>query len=119
MEVNYTYSKHRREFGKQCRFTDYGPIVLTSVMPDLSLEDQWIPKNPVNKSTNNSVQWSEHEVAIDKKLNITRSHIFVVNKNIDVHMCFVCAYLMYRRIQNAWNTLSVGCVIRKVAGLRI
>uniref|UniRef100_A0A2S2Q9G9 Dynein intermediate chain 2, axonemal n=1 Tax=Sipha flava TaxID=143950 RepID=A0A2S2Q9G9_9HEMI len=61
MEINYTYSKRRREFGKQIRFGDHGPVVLACVMPDPSLEEQWVHEDPVNRSTNNGVQWSEHE----------------------------------------------------------
>jgi len=63
MNINYTYSKLRREFGKQCRFSKCGPTVLENLMPDPSLEEQWLPQNPINKSTNNSIEWAEHEVS--------------------------------------------------------
>lgn len=63
MNVNYTYSKLRREYGRQCRFSKCGPKVLENIKPDPSLEDQWIMENPVNRSTNKGVQWSEHEVS--------------------------------------------------------
>jgi len=64
MYTNYTYSKFRREFGKQCRFNKCGPIVLENLMPDPNLEEQWFSKNLVNKCTNKSIEWSEHEVSI-------------------------------------------------------
>lgn len=62
MCANYTYGKLRRDYGKQCRFSKCGPTVMVSLLPDISQEEQWIPKNPVNKYTNYSVEWSEHEV---------------------------------------------------------
>lgn len=63
MYNNYTYGKFRRDYGRQCRFTKTGPIVSVNLMPDPSLEEQWVPKNPVNRSTNKGIEWSEHEVS--------------------------------------------------------
>lgn len=63
MNPNFTYSKFRREFGRQCRFSKCGPKVLENIAPDPSQEDQWLPEDPVNKSTNNGIEWSEHEAS--------------------------------------------------------
>lgn len=64
MNANYTYSKLRREFGRQCSFVKSGPTTLANVTPDPSEEEEqlWSPENPVDKSTNKSNEWSEHEV---------------------------------------------------------
>lgn len=62
MFTNYTYGKFRRQFGKQCRFSKFGPAVLENLMPEPRHGDQWLDKNPVDKSTGNSVEWSLHEV---------------------------------------------------------
>lgn len=64
MYSNYTYGKFRREYGKQCRFNKWGPIMLEDIKPDPELEKQWIPKNPINKATNIGIEWSEHDVRL-------------------------------------------------------
>ncbi|CAH1736392.1 unnamed protein product [Aphis gossypii] len=62
MNTSYTYSKLRREYGRQCSFVKSGPTVLVNVMPEPGLEEQmWSPENPVDKSTNKGTDWSEHE----------------------------------------------------------
>jgi len=58
----YTYEKKRSDYGKQCRFHNNGPTVLINMMPDISLEKDWIQRNPVDKTTNETTKWSEHEV---------------------------------------------------------
>ncbi|XP_050528690.1 dynein intermediate chain 3, ciliary-like isoform X2 [Daktulosphaira vitifoliae] len=62
MYSNFTYAKLRREFGRQCVFSKWGPRFLENLLPDSNLEYQWITKNPCNRSTNLGVDWSEHEV---------------------------------------------------------
>ncbi|KAL4134935.1 hypothetical protein QTP88_006615 [Uroleucon formosanum] len=57
----YTYEKKRSEYGKQCRFHNDGPTMLINMMPDPSLEEDWIQRNPVDKTTNETNKWSEHE----------------------------------------------------------
>lgn len=64
MHANYTYGKFRREFGKQCRFSKWGPVVLADIKPDPELEEQWVPENPINKDTNEGIEWSEHDVCL-------------------------------------------------------
>jgi len=65
MNANYTYSKLRREYGRQCSFVKSGPIVLVNVTPEPGTEEQlWSPENPVDKSTNKGIDWSEHEVIL-------------------------------------------------------
>lgn len=63
MDTNYTYVKSRREFGKQCRFSNVGPTVLYNLMPDPSQEEQWLLRNPIDKNTQEGIEWSEHEVS--------------------------------------------------------
>lgn len=62
MHSNYTYSKCRRDYGKQCRFSKWGPKVLEDMKPDAELEKNWLLKNPINKETDCGVEWSEHDV---------------------------------------------------------
>ncbi|XP_022166124.1 dynein intermediate chain 3, ciliary-like [Myzus persicae] len=57
----YTYEKKRSDYGKQCRFHNNGPTVLINMLPDVSLEKDWIQRNPVDKSTNETNKWSEHD----------------------------------------------------------
>ncbi|XP_015363619.1 PREDICTED: dynein intermediate chain 3, ciliary-like [Diuraphis noxia] len=57
----YTYERKRSDYGKQCRFHNHGPIVLINMTPDPSLEKNWIQKNPVDKTTNETNKWSEHD----------------------------------------------------------
>jgi len=65
MNANYTYSKLRREYGRQCSFVKSGPTVLANVTPEPGTEEQlWSPENPVDKSTNKGNDWSEHEVIL-------------------------------------------------------
>lgn len=63
MEINYTYVKSRREFGKQCRFSNWGPTTLVNCLPDLNEEEQWLLRNPIDKSTQKGVELSEHQVS--------------------------------------------------------
>ncbi|KAF0770257.1 dynein intermediate chain 3, ciliary-like isoform X1 [Aphis craccivora] len=57
----YTYEKKRSDYGRQCRFHNVGPTILMNMMPDPILEDDWIQRNPVDKTTNETSKWSEHE----------------------------------------------------------
>lgn len=63
MHATYSYSKCRREFGRQCRFNKSGPTVLVDLPPDAGPEDQWLSENPVERSTNDGIDWSEHEAS--------------------------------------------------------
>lgn len=58
----YTYEKKRSDYGRQCRFKNHGPEMNQNLWPDRTLEDDWIQKNPVDKTTNETSKWSEHEV---------------------------------------------------------
>ncbi|XP_025198172.1 dynein intermediate chain 3, ciliary-like [Melanaphis sacchari] len=57
----YTYEKKRSEYGRQYRFHNIGPTILMNMLPDHNLEKDWIQRNPVDKSTNETSKWSEHE----------------------------------------------------------
>lgn len=63
MNTTYAYGKFRREFGKQCRFSKRGPIVLEDLTPDIEQCDQWITRNTLNQSVGVSVDWSACEVS--------------------------------------------------------
>lgn len=103
MYTNYTYNKLRREYGKQCRFNKCGPNILENLMPDPSLEEQWLSKNPINKCTNKSIEWSEHEVQLYFILLLfTLGKLLHYQINLYIGVC--------RQTQCVWSMLNVEFV---------
>jgi dynein intermediate chain 2 len=62
MDVLYAYTKKRSEFGRHCLFTDEGPKLMENLMPNKELNNGYICKNPVSRSTQCSSVLAEHEV---------------------------------------------------------
>ena len=62
MEIVYVYTKKRAEFGRQCNFSDRPAELHVDIVPDSSLVDSFIERNPVDTSTQNVQEMSEHEV---------------------------------------------------------
>ncbi|XP_050529804.1 dynein intermediate chain 3, ciliary-like [Daktulosphaira vitifoliae] len=62
MHANYSYTKLRREYGKQCKFNKWGPKILENVLPDMKLEENWIKDNVCDSETCKGVEWSAHDV---------------------------------------------------------
>jgi dynein intermediate chain 2 len=62
MEIVYVYTKKRAEFGKQCLFSDRPAELHVNIMPDESMTNNFILKNPVDIGIQVSKEFSEHEV---------------------------------------------------------
>lgn len=68
MEIVYVYTKKRSEFGRQCNFSDRPAELHVDILPDPSLADNFIERDPVDTGIQHVQEMSEHEV---------RKHIFV------------------------------------------
>ncbi|NXW93880.1 DNAI2 protein, partial [Alopecoenas beccarii] len=66
MEITYTYTRKRSEFGRHCNFTDWPARVTVDIPPDPSMADNFIPQDPVNVAIQHSYDMSEHEVNTER-----------------------------------------------------
>lgn len=66
MEITHVYQKKRREFGRQCVFSEYSPRPdpNNTIEPDAELAKQYIPKNPCDAAVQCAPELSEHEASI-------------------------------------------------------
>jgi dynein intermediate chain 2 len=64
MDIQYVYIKKRHEFGRQCRFADMGPKLMDNLMPNKELRDDYVCKTAINRSTQYSSVFAEHEVQL-------------------------------------------------------
>ena len=62
MEIVYVYTKKRSEFGRQCNFSDRPAELHVDIVPDPSLGDDFIERNPVDQMIQCVQEMSEHEV---------------------------------------------------------
>lgn len=62
MEIVYVYTKKRSEFGKQCNFSDRPAELHVDILPDPSLLDNFIERDPVDNGIQCVQMMSEHEV---------------------------------------------------------
>ncbi|XP_049779568.1 dynein axonemal intermediate chain 2 [Schistocerca cancellata] len=62
MDLQYSYTKKRYEFGRPYYFQDDGPKVLENILPCKSGMDDYITKNPVNSTAQYGTILAEHEV---------------------------------------------------------
>lgn len=62
MEIVYVYTKKRAEFGRQCNFTDRSAELHVDILPDPSLSENFIERNPVDSGIQCVQEMSEHEV---------------------------------------------------------
>ena len=62
MEIVYVYTKKRAEFGRQCNFSDRPAELHVDILPDPSLADNFIERNPVDTGIQHVQEMSEHEV---------------------------------------------------------
>ncbi|XP_066256971.1 dynein axonemal intermediate chain 2 [Euwallacea similis] len=51
MDITYTYQKKRREFGRQCLFSDKGPDLIDNYPSNKKLMREYILRDPVHQST--------------------------------------------------------------------
>jgi len=63
MEIVYVYTKKRSEFGRQPLFSDQNAQLNVDILPDDSLQDDFIERNPVDMAIQYAPQMSEHEVS--------------------------------------------------------
>ena len=64
MDIAYTYHRKRRDFGRQCHFTERKSDVIVDIQPDPQLRAQYLYRNPVEQSCSAAKEYSEHEVRI-------------------------------------------------------
>lgn len=62
MEIVYVYTKKRAEFGRQCNFTDRSAELHVDIVPDPTLAENFIERNPVDSGIQCVQEMSEHEV---------------------------------------------------------
>ncbi|KAM6899967.1 dynein axonemal intermediate chain 2 [Xenentodon cancila] len=62
MEIVYVYTKLRREFGRQCLFSDRREEVVVDIHPDPALSRQFIQKTHREKALQTCPEMSEHQV---------------------------------------------------------
>ena len=62
MEIVYVYTKKRAEFGRQCNFLDRPAELHVDILPDPSLAENFIERDPVDTGVQNVQEMSEHEV---------------------------------------------------------
>lgn len=67
MEIVYVYTKKRREFGRQCTFTDRPAELHVDVAPDSTLIKEFIDRDPCDLSTQLGQEMSEHECNTDRQ----------------------------------------------------
>ena len=70
MEIVYVYTKKRSEFGRQCNFTDRPAELHVDIIPDPSLSENFIEKNPVDSAIQCAQEMSEHEVSSKVKKKV-------------------------------------------------
>ena len=63
MEIVHVYTKKRSEFGRQPLFVDTHAKINCEVVPDDSLRDDFIEKDPVDMAIQYAPDMSEHEVS--------------------------------------------------------
>ncbi|XP_050352076.1 dynein axonemal intermediate chain 2 [Nymphalis io] len=61
-EFTYEYTKRRKHFGRQTLFTDHGPELNINISPNPAMYKNYILRNPVNVSIQNTGTMSEHWV---------------------------------------------------------
>lgn len=75
MEIVYVYTKKRAEFGKQCNFSDRPAELHVDILPDPSLLENFIERDPVDSGIQCVQMMSEHEVNFDT----TRSFVTIIH----------------------------------------
>ncbi|XP_072022237.1 dynein intermediate chain 3, ciliary-like [Amphiura filiformis] len=66
MEIVYVYTKKRNEFGRQCNFSDRPAELHVDILPDESLTQNFVEKNPVDRGIQCVQEMSEHEVNTER-----------------------------------------------------
>lgn len=62
MEISYSYTRKRSEFGRPCAFSDRPAEITVDIPPDPSMASDFILRNPVDTAVQHTCDMSEHEV---------------------------------------------------------
>lgn len=62
MDIDYVYTKLRKNFGRQCFHFDEGPKLVDDIKPDKTFMEKYIFKNPVDKGTQFGHMMSENQI---------------------------------------------------------
>jgi dynein intermediate chain 2 len=62
MEVVYVYQRKRREFGRQCKFSEKPADLTTDIAPNPSYAKNLKVRNPIHMEVQVGPDLSEHEV---------------------------------------------------------
>ncbi|XP_024940579.1 dynein intermediate chain 3, ciliary-like [Cephus cinctus] len=62
MEPTHVYVKARAEFGRQCFFDSYGPVIDEDIQPDHLAYQDYIRRNPCHVASQKPKQYAVHEV---------------------------------------------------------
>lgn len=73
MEIVYVYTKKRAEFGKQCNFSDRPAELHVDILPDPSLLENFVERDPVDNGIQCVQMMSEHEVSLYHATTIMQS----------------------------------------------
>ena len=63
MEIVHVYTKKRSEFGRQCTFSERPAKLEIDIVPDPSLIDNFIERNPCDQGLQAAPEQSEHAVS--------------------------------------------------------
>eukprot|EP00741_Cyanophora_paradoxa_P021766 tig00000241_g21009.t1 len=66
MEVNFLYTKQRKQFGRHAVFKDKQAEILESIMPSKELDEDYVVKNPSACDIQAVPEYSEHEVNTER-----------------------------------------------------
>ncbi|XP_069728508.1 dynein axonemal intermediate chain 2 [Phaenicophaeus curvirostris] len=88
MDITYTYTRKRSEFGRPCIFSDRPGTIDVDIQPDPSLASAFVPRNPVDMGVQHTWEMSEHQVNTER-VGVTSRGINHVEggwpKDIDPH----------------------------------
>nr|XP_018910150.1 PREDICTED: dynein intermediate chain 2, axonemal [Bemisia tabaci] len=61
-DVQYSYTKKRADFGRHCNFGNSTKLMVENIQPNKALCEEYIRKDPVDKSTQHTKQFALHEL---------------------------------------------------------
>ena len=89
MEIVYVYTKKRSEFGRQCNFSDRPAELHVDIVPDSSMAENYIERNPVDTGIQCVQEMSEHEVGCHVLHLICIVHVYYCNAVPLEHVQFI------------------------------
>ena len=86
MEIVYVYTKKRAEFGRQCNFSDRPAELHVDIVPDSSMAESYIERNPVDSGIQCVQEMSEHEVREPFTLSVQNFYRDITSKTKNLNM---------------------------------